>query len=34
MKIVQSEAKDADKLTEIAKKSKAFWGYSEELIEL
>lgn len=31
--IIKAKLSDADKLTEIALKSKAFWGYSDELIE-
>ena len=31
--IVSADVNDAIKLTEIALKSKAFWGYSKELIE-
>ncbi len=34
MKIVRSKKIDSEKLTEIAKKAKAHWGYSEELIKL
>lgn len=34
MKIIRSKKTDSEKLTEIAKKAKAFWGYSEELIKL
>jgi len=31
--IVKATISDAKRLTEIALKSKAFWGYSNELIE-